>query len=242
MDIAFAPNGRMIATATVNQTTRLWEVGTWAARHAFPGVPTQLGKAAFSQDSRILAAKGADAPAYLWDVYGARTRTGPKPDAAALDRAWNDLASRDAAIGFRAIRTLITAPDDAVRLLRERLKPESALDATVLRRLLGELESPDFATRERATKEISDAVGNVEPAIRKALTESRSPEARRRLKVVLSHVGKPSPETLRAVRGVEALEVIGSETARALLKELARGPSGQRLTMEAQAAMARAKP
>lgn len=240
--LAFAPDCRSIATAGMDETTRLWEVGTWGTRHAYPSGPTALGKVAYSRDGKVLAAKGADAPAYLWDVYGARTGAESKADTVRLDKAWTDLASRDAEIGFRAIRVLVAAPGAAVELLRARLRPESPLDEARVRKLIADLESPVFATREQATQELSDAVGNAERALRKALNESSSPEAKRRLEVVLSHVGKPTPESLRAARGVEALEAIGSETARELVAELARGPSGQRLTSEAQAASARGKP
>ena len=222
--IAFAPDSRSIATASTNNTTRLWEVGSWGARHAYPGGPTVLGKVAYSRDGKVLAAKGADAPAYLWDVYGARTRTAPKADAATFDKAWTDLASLDAEVGFRAIRVLFAASGAAVELLSERLKSESPLTHAQISKLIADLDSSDFTTREQATKELSDVVDIAELTARDALGQSSSPEAKRRMEVILSHFSKPTPRGLRVTRGVEVLEVIGTERARLILAELGKPP------------------
>jgi hypothetical protein len=195
----------------------------------------------FSQDGKVLATDGADAAAYLWDVYGNQTRAEPKPDAAALEKAWSGLASRDAGAGFRAVRTLAAAPVEAVALLRDQLKEEAGPDAMTLRQWLADLDSPVFATREKATTALTAALGRVEPALRKALEEATALEVRRRLEAILAHAGEPTPEVLRARRGVEVLEVVGTAESRRLLGDLAGGSANHRLTVEAKAAVDRAR-
>jgi hypothetical protein len=49
----------------------------------------------------------------------------------------------------------------------------------------------------------------------------------------------PSPEDLRAARALEVLEHLGTADARALLRALAGGSPGARLTGEARAALQR---
>ena len=60
-------------------------------------------------------------------------------------------------------------------------------------------------------------------------------EQQRRLADVLvgRSLTESDPERLRALRGVEVLERMGSAEADAVLAELARGASGARLTREA---------
>jgi WD40 repeat protein len=237
--VAFAPDGRSVATTSLARTARVWEVATLGVRQSFPHA--RLARwISFSRDGRELAIDGEDAPVCLWDVYGDRTRTGPKPDAAALDRAWADLANGDPGAGFRAVRALVAAPDDAVRLLRDRLKPDPGPGSAAIRRWVADLDSPEFATRQKATAALTAAVEFAEPVLREALAGAPSVEARRRMKVILSVDRGQTPGALRAARGVEVLGVIGTPDARSLLSELAHGPAGDRLTVEAKRTIERA--
>ena len=49
----------------------------------------------------------------------------------------------------------------------------------------------------------------------------------------------PSPETLRGLRAVEVLELIGTAEAKEVLELLARGLAEARLTQEASASLGR---
>jgi hypothetical protein len=79
------------------------------------------------------------------------------------------------------------------------------------------------------------------PGVRARLARPPSAEVRARLVQFLDrHDGpEPSPCHLRCVRGVAALEAIGTADARALLAGLAKGPATDPLTREARAASRR---
>jgi hypothetical protein len=62
--------------------------------------------------------------------------------------------------------------------------------------------------------------------------EKPSLEVRRRVQQILESI-ESKPESLRAVRGVEVLEWIGTAGAMRLLDELASGVADARLTSEA---------
>ncbi len=79
----------------------------------------------------------------------------------------------------------------------------------------------------------------VRPALEQALQAARSLEQRRRLEGLLQRVASLTPDALRELRAVEALENHGSPEARRLLQALADGAPGVRLTREAQAALRR---
>jgi hypothetical protein len=156
-------------------------------------------------------------------------------DLAAL---WDDLAA-DAPRAYRAIAGLTQRPGESVPFLKARLRPAADPDAAEVARLIAALDAEDFAEREQAHRGLEVVSELATPALKHALEDEPSPEARRRLTGVLERAEKHilSRETLRAVRAVEALERIGTPEAREVLAELAKGVPASWLTQEARAAL-----
>jgi hypothetical protein len=154
---------------------------------------------------------------------------------------WEDLAAKDAAKAYRARCRLIAAPEDALALLRRRLKPIEGMDDKSIQRLIDELDGDEFAVREKATKELRKLGALAEPACRKALVSRPTLEMRRRLEYLLEDLTswRPSPEILRQLRAIEVLERIGTAEAQKLLESLVGGAAGAWLSQEAQAAVER---
>ena len=72
--MAFAPDGRLLATAGEDGAVWLWELATGAELRRVGGPDDRLHGAAFSPDGRMLAAVGNDADVRLWvlaDLLGA---------------------------------------------------------------------------------------------------------------------------------------------------------------------------
>jgi len=129
-----------------------------------------------------------------------------------------------------------------VALLKDRLKPAPKTDPKRIRQLIGELDSDKFAVREAAFKALQDLGLEAEPAFRKALQENPSAEVQKRIDALLSGPPPrtaPSPDMLRRLRAITALEQVGSEEARQVLLILANGAPGALLTREAKAALDR---
>ena len=91
--------------------------------------------------------------------------------AADLEACWKDLGG-DAKDGFRAVGRLTAAPDKAVALLRERLKPAPMADVERLDRLIADLDSREFKVRELAghVRQLRDE----NQTLRRQLAESQS--------------------------------------------------------------------
>ncbi len=77
--------------------------------------------------------------------------------------------------------------------------------------------------------------------MRQALTDAASLELRRRIESLLGRLNYPltAPKTIRELRAVEVLEHIGTAQARQVLRKLAEGAAGSRLTDAAKASLER---
>jgi hypothetical protein len=200
---------------------------------------------AFTPDGKTLAAAEApDTTIRLWDVSGL-TRTRRRPTGGLTDKdlaaLWADLAGADAAKAYRAARALAAAPKQAVPWLQERVRPVAAPDLEQIARLLADLDSDSFQTREKATRELAGLGESAGPALRKVLAGRPSAEVRQRLEPLLAELDRPedSPERLRVLRAVEALEHAGTAEARRTLERLAGGMPEARVTEEAKQSLDR---
>ncbi len=150
-----------------------------------------------------------------------------KPDA-----LWADLGSDDAPVAFRALKTLTARPNEAVPLLRDRLRALPLLkiaddDPRRLEKLVAELDSDDFSVREKATEELKRLAGRAEKALRQRLKADASADLVKRIEELLTEIAKPTPsrDAYLLDRGLETLERIGTDEARAAIQELAKNAS-----------------
>jgi WD40 repeat protein len=68
MTVAFAPDGKVLATGGMDATIRLWDVSTGKQKHVLAGHRSWVNGLAFSKDGKLLASASSDATVKLWDV------------------------------------------------------------------------------------------------------------------------------------------------------------------------------
>ena len=127
-----------------------------------------------------------------------------------------------------------------VALLREKLKKVPPADTKRIEQLIDELSTPRFAAREKAMAELNKLGELAELALRKALEGGKlTLEARQRVERLIEWLTRLTPERLRVLRAVEALEFARDAAATKLLEELASGAPEGLLTRQARAAVGR---
>jgi hypothetical protein len=197
---------------------------------------------AFSPDRKRLATGGCDSTIVLWDLTAsAPTRPGKWAGAQDLERLWRELADEDAAVALRSICAFAEVPGQAVPFLKDRLRPAAAVDRTRLARLVGQYNGPRFREREAARQELEKVGELAEIAVLAALRSTGTLEERRRFEALLAKIEwePPSADQRQAHRAIEALEMIGTPAACAVLRILAGGSPEARLTEDAVAALSR---
>jgi hypothetical protein len=154
------------------------------------------------------------------------------PDPPDADALWSRLADEDGEKGFKAVWELVNRPGRAVALLRRRLRPVAPpTDRTA--RLIRELDSDKQKDRHEAEKELRRLGEAAEPALRRA-ARGECLDVRMWASRLLRELDARARAgtTCRLVRAVEALELIATPDARALLAWLASGDPDARLTRE----------
>jgi RNA polymerase sigma factor (sigma-70 family) len=235
-DLHFSPDGRTLLAGGQGGQVVFWEVATGKERRRLEGQQGSVDVVAFSADGRFLVTGGSESAALVWDL---RPRGKPLT-ADDLKAAWDDLASDDAATGYRAVWQLAAAPAQGVPFLQEAL-PVAQADEKRIAKLIADLDSDEFETREQAATGLEKFGELAGPALRKTLAGRPSAEVRARCEGLLVKLDRPtaSGERLRTPRAVEALELADTKEARDLLRRLADGAEGARLTREAKAALHR---
>ncbi len=242
--LAVAPDGRTVAAATGwgNGEVRLLDTRTGEALLRLRGHASYAGALAFSPDGKTLASGQRDTTALVWDLTPALRRLGaatPQLSGEGLQTHWAQLADADAKKGRAAVDALAAAPRSALPFLKGRLRPVERAKPEHIQRLIADLESTKFAVREAATKELAALGVEAESALRRALRDNLSAEAKRRVEALLEGPAPrpvPSGELLRRLRAIHVLEQIGSPEAARILQELAGGAPSARETLEAKTA------
>jgi hypothetical protein len=227
-----------------DQLLRLVEVATGQERCCFEGNKDTLCPLAFSHDGKFLVSGAGDTTALVWDLTGRlaaeKNNAGPLTDPK-LASCLDELRGEDAAKAYTAMQRLMADPARSVPYLGKQLQPAAKTDPGQLARLIADLDSNQFAVRQKATEELEKVGALAESALEKALASKPSAEVKRRVEPLLEKLRAPitAGPKLQTLRAIEVLEHIGTPEAQEVLQTLAKGAPEALITREAKASLDR---
>jgi WD40 repeat protein len=242
-NVMFSTDGRMLAHGRPGGAIELWEIITGKELGQLRGHQADITTLAFASDGNTLASGSRDTTALIWDLKEFKGKVKPKPSYVDSAAYWQNLLSDDAVKAFDAVCALAATPDKAVTYLKEHVRPALMADAATVNRLIADLDSEQFDVRKKVNDELTRLGEVAVPLIRTALAGDVSPEARKRLEALLAKEPwrLPTGETLRSLRAIEVLEIIGTSEAITVLEELAKGTPGATVTLAAKESLQRMK-
>jgi hypothetical protein len=234
--IALSPDGTLLAAALGDEgkesSVHIWDVLTGKKIAALAGHRGKVTSLAFSPDSRRLASGSTDTTVLIWDVAGlAGDRAAPSEQA--LARMWEDF-SAEAPLAYAAVCQGAAAGNAGVTALEGKLTPIASVDVRKFDDLVRQLDSEQFADRQRASQTLADLGMAAEPLLRRTAERTKSVEVRAGVNRLLTRL---EPELRRGAHAIEMLEMIGSEPARRLLGQVAKGSADASVTRQAVEAL-----
>jgi hypothetical protein len=240
--MAFSPDDKLFAAAGEKGGVILWEVATGDRLRTLAGHIRPVTSLAFSPDGKWLLSGSEDTTALLWDVAGdGRKRvTLTETELAAY---WQGLAATDPDVVEAANRRLLQAPEQTVTMLDQRLAAGQPLNMEELPDWIAQLVGEDPTVSLQAEAKLRDFGKKASPTLFEALADARSPVARRRIEDTLAAIGRHPipPDQLRRSRGINLLELIGTDEAQKSLERLAQNTPPTPTSRDAAQALARLK-
>jgi RNA polymerase sigma factor (sigma-70 family) len=246
--LAFSADGKTLAAvAGANDPIHVWDIARRSLRCRLNHNRSAVSLLALSPDGTRLATAAASSNiVYVWSTLPRLLgRTGRPRELAAEEFAslWTELGTNDPDKADAAWRTLGAAGDNAVPLLRERIRAVAvpAVDRKRIESLIGELDAEKFATREQASKELL-AIGELAIVpLQRVLEKPPSEETRARAATILKKLGELSwtPDRQRVLDALELLEQVGTSMATGLLQEIERDALIPQIRSQAQQALQR---
>jgi WD40 repeat protein len=236
--LAFSDDDRVLAAGGMDRIVRVYELATGRERLRFEGAPSCYSLA-FDPASKRLVSGHFNSTALIWDV-GA-----PQPGNINLALArrkalWEDMKDEDAKKAFQALKEL-AGDKESVTFIRDQVKLVNTEDMARIDGWIIDLNSDNFATRQKATTELRRLGAAAGSKLAIVLKDQPGLEMAGRVKNLLAVLKQQTleMEAVRTLRAVEMLERVASAEARQMLDAVAQRCVWLQPSEQARAALRR---
>jgi WD40 repeat protein len=234
--VSLSPDGRWLASGGWGNDVHVWETASGSLLRVLKGHFGTVQSVAFSPDSKEIVSGSRDCTAMIWEVLP--RHKGASDTAPDLEAAWGALTEEDSSRAFESMCRFLHTPA-ATKYLRERvtLPPRAGF----INDLITKLDADDPTERKRAFDSLLSIGAPSEPFILTMLDRDISPELRMQLEILTGAFNDliVRSGTLRYLRGIQILELVGDAESRRALEILAQGGWGKRIASEAKSTLGR---
>ena len=194
---AFSKNGDLLAVGTKEATTAVVDIRRGKVLATLKGEQGEIRSLAFGVDVATLFTGGSDGTVLVWDLreHLRKSRQAVKLTSAETKHLWTELANPDTIKAYRAVGAMVIAPAQAIDQIRDSLKPVRKVPAADIEKLIADLDSDEFETRQRAYRELRQVGLQAKTVSQKCFESSKSAEQRRLLKDLLAEWKDARAET-----------------------------------------------
>jgi hypothetical protein len=241
--LAVSLDGRTVAVGEGDHSITVYELATGDIRQRLVGHRTTLKDLVAGPNGRLFSVAWNDSFAFVWATNPAAAAQHSRIDEAAFETEWRKRREPDAKSAFQAMVRMAGDPTATAKHIQKNLKPTTSVDAKSLDKVFADLDADAISVREKATQMLDEFGRVAVQASRARLQTIRSEEVKSRLTQFIERQEREelNSEELRAFRAVELLESLGSEEARKVLEQLAKGERSAWLTIESTRALSRLK-
>ncbi|MCZ6691860.1 MAG: WD40 repeat domain-containing protein [Planctomycetota bacterium] len=241
-------DGHWIAIVTRSGAIFLRELSSQVPGVRLVGTERPVTALAWSPRDNLLLAADVSGGLWAWAIPP-RDLTRPQDDSTRgvveLDRLWDQLGERDAALAYSAMMALARGGDETLNGLIRRIAIPDAGEVAGHRKLIEDMRSDDFAIREAAVSRLGELARLPEDALRRALTKPSSGGFVTRARKLLGQMEPPyrrfPSRILQRRRGLLTLELNGTDMAMAFLERVATESTSSTERGDAAAALRRVR-
>jgi len=231
--LRFSPDGRWLASANEREAF-IWETATGTLAQTLEYPDGAIHDLHFGGDSRTLITSN-HREVIVWSLKPLEL---PMP-AGGHKELWDELGAELAVTAERAHWLLLDYPAETIQLLRAKVRPAEPLNSGEIKGWIAKLDAAAYRERVQAASALRAMGRRVLGPLREARINAAIA-----IRDSVAHLVRELEAGLTAgerrhIRAVEALELIGTSEAWALIEEWAGGAAGSVLTEEAGKAITR---